>query len=87
MRAAEGPQRWETCHLDELRPFIEARSRTRTDRGGRAIAGLSVGGFGAMSYVARHPTSSGSRRRSPAHNPLDLAANLHGVETRLRTAA
>jgi poly(3-hydroxybutyrate) depolymerase len=51
----EGPQRWETFHLDELRPFIEARYRTRTDRGGRAIAGLSMGGFGAMSYAARHP--------------------------------
>jgi S-formylglutathione hydrolase FrmB len=51
----EGPQRWETFHLDELRPFVEARYRTRTDRGGRAVAGLSMGGFGAMSYAARHP--------------------------------
>ena len=51
----EGPQRWETFHLDELRPFIEARYQTRTDRDGRAIAGLSMGGFGAMSYAARHP--------------------------------
>jgi S-formylglutathione hydrolase FrmB len=52
---SEGPQRWETFHLDELRPFIEARYQTRTDRDGRAIAGLSMGGFGAMSYAARHP--------------------------------
>ena len=51
----EGPQRWETFHLDELRPFIEERYQTRTDRDGRAIAGLSMGGFGAMSYAARHP--------------------------------
>ncbi len=49
----EGPQRWET--FDELRPFIEARYQTRTDRDSRAIAGLSMGGFGAMSYAARHP--------------------------------
>jgi len=42
----EGPQRWETFHLEELRPFIEARYQTRTDRESRAIAGLSMGGSG-----------------------------------------
>jgi len=52
---AEGPQRWETFHLRELRPFIEERYATRTDRGGRAVAGLSMGGFGAIHYAARHP--------------------------------
>lgn len=51
----EGPQGWETYHLDELRPFIEARYQTRTDRSGRAIAGLSMGGFGAMHDAARRP--------------------------------
>jgi diacylglycerol O-acyltransferase/trehalose O-mycolyltransferase len=51
----DGPQRWETFHLDELRPWIEDRYATRTDRGGRAVAGLSMGGFGAVSYAARHP--------------------------------
>lgn len=51
----EGPQRWETFHVNELRPFVEARYQTRTDRGGRAVVGLSMGGFGAMSYAARHP--------------------------------
>jgi S-formylglutathione hydrolase FrmB len=52
---SEGRQRWETFHLGELRPFVEARYQTRTDRGGRAVAGLSMGGFGAMHYAARHP--------------------------------
>ena len=51
----EGPQRWETYHLDELRPWIEEHYATRTDRDGRAVAGLSMGGFGAVSYAARHP--------------------------------
>ena len=51
----EGPQRWETFHLDELRPWIEEEYATRTDRDGRAVAGLSMGGFGAVSYAARHP--------------------------------
>jgi len=51
----EGPQAWETFHLTELRPFIEDRYQTRTDRGSRAVAGLSMGGFGAMHYAARRP--------------------------------
>jgi S-formylglutathione hydrolase FrmB len=52
---AAGDLRWETHHLLELRPWIEHRYATRTDRAGRAIAGLSMGGFGALSYAARHP--------------------------------
>ena len=51
----EGPQQWETYHLDELRPFIEARYGSRTDRDGRAVAGLSMGGYGALHYASRHP--------------------------------
>lgn len=53
--SAAGRLRWETHHLAELRPWIERRYRTRTDRAGRAVAGLSMGGFGACSYAARHP--------------------------------
>ncbi len=52
---SEGPQRWETYHVRELVPFIEQRYSTRTDRGGHAIAGVSMGGFGAMHDAARHP--------------------------------
>jgi S-formylglutathione hydrolase FrmB len=50
-----GPSQWETFHVDELIPWVDANLRTIADRGGRAIAGLSQGGFGAMSYAARHP--------------------------------
>jgi S-formylglutathione hydrolase FrmB len=50
-----GPPRWETYHINQLLPFIDRRFRTVARRTGRAIAGLSMGGFGAMSYAARHP--------------------------------
>ncbi|MEY2399722.1 MAG: hypothetical protein QOJ00_2896 [Actinomycetota bacterium] len=50
-----GRQQWETYHLAELRPWVEETFATRTDRAGRTIAGLSMGGFGAMKYAARHP--------------------------------
>jgi S-formylglutathione hydrolase FrmB len=50
-----GPPEWETYHIDELVPWIDAHYRTIPRRGARAIAGLSMGGFGAFSYAARHP--------------------------------
>jgi S-formylglutathione hydrolase FrmB len=43
---------WETFHLTELRQILE-RGLRAGDR--RAIAGLSMGGFGAMSYAGRRP--------------------------------
>lgn len=46
-----GPK-WETFHLTEVRELVEERYGA-SDR--RAIAGLSMGGFGALSYAARHP--------------------------------
>jgi S-formylglutathione hydrolase FrmB len=53
--AREGSQRWEQYHLRELLPLIQSHFATRTDRAGTAIAGLSMGGFGAIHYAARHP--------------------------------
>ncbi|MDP9841923.1 alpha/beta hydrolase [Streptosporangium lutulentum] len=47
----DGPG-WETFHLTEVRRILE-RDYGAGDR--RAVAGLSMGGFGAMSYAARHP--------------------------------
>ena len=52
---AGGRPRWETFHIDELIPWIDHNLRTVANRGGRAVAGLSQGGFCSMSYAARHP--------------------------------
>ncbi|HWM04693.1 MAG TPA: alpha/beta hydrolase family protein, partial [Actinophytocola sp.] len=43
---------WETFHLTELRRLVEREYRSGHRR---AVAGLSMGGFGALSYAARHP--------------------------------
>ena len=53
--ATSGSQRWESYHVGELLPFVRSHFGTRTDRAGTAIAGLSMGGFGAVKYAARHP--------------------------------
>ncbi len=47
-----GPPRWETFHLHELRSLLEQRYGAGPQR---AIAGPSMGGFGALSYAARNP--------------------------------
>jgi S-formylglutathione hydrolase FrmB len=51
-----GPPEYERYHIRELIPWVDAHFRTRAARTGRAVAGLSMGGFGAMSYAARHPS-------------------------------
>src|SRR2546421_5750766 len=43
------PPAWATFHLHELIPWIDGHYPTLTDRGHRAIAGLSMGGFGTTS--------------------------------------
>ncbi len=57
---AYGAPEWETFHIDELIPWVDRNLRTVANRRGRAIAGLSQGGFCAMSYAARHPDLFGT---------------------------
>ena len=59
-KTAAGRPQWETFHIDELIPWVDANLRTIPSRAGRAIAGLSQGGFCAMSYAARHPDLFGT---------------------------
>lgn len=49
---AGGKPGWETYHLVELRQILERGYGAGTRR---AVAGLSMGGLGAMDYAARHP--------------------------------
>jgi S-formylglutathione hydrolase FrmB len=50
-----GPQNWETFHLDQVIPLIDANLRTIPTRDGRAIVGHSMGGFGAFHYAEDRP--------------------------------
>lgn len=50
-----GAQRWENFHINQVIPFIDANLRTTPDKQHRAIAGISMGGFGAVRYAQRHP--------------------------------
>jgi pimeloyl-ACP methyl ester carboxylesterase len=46
---------WETYHLTQLIPWIDAHYATVASRDGRAVAGESMGGLGAMHYAAKRP--------------------------------
>lgn len=41
--------------LDEVIPYVESHYPVRTDRAGRAIGGISMGGAGAAIHAFRHP--------------------------------
>jgi S-formylglutathione hydrolase FrmB len=52
---AEGPPEYESFVIEELIPLIDREFRTIPDRAHRAIAGVSMGGYGSMMLAARHP--------------------------------
>lgn len=51
----DGTGPFERHFLREVMPTVEQAVRVRTDRGSRAVAGLSMGGYGALTLSLRHP--------------------------------
>ena len=51
---AAGKVRWEDMFVKEFVPFIDATYRTRQKREFRGIAGLSMGGWGALVHALKH---------------------------------
>lgn len=52
---SRGDADWSHHHLDEVIPFVDANFRTVASGKHRAIAGLSMGGYGAYHYAMEHP--------------------------------
>ncbi len=50
-----GSVRYEDFFLKEFIPYIESHYRIRAERQFRAVAGLSMGGYGALVYTMKHP--------------------------------
>ena len=81
---AFGQPQWETWHIRQLVPWIDRHYPTIAKRAGRATAGLSMGGNGAMSYAARHPGmfvsassfSGAVDTNSPGVQPVTQASGL-----------
>ncbi len=81
-------QSFENIIIDELMPHIEQQFCVIQAREGRAIGGISRGGFWATSIAFRHPelfSALGAHSpyydetsSPPTHNPLFLAENIDG---------
>jgi hypothetical protein len=68
---------WDTYVTKRVIPAIDAKFRTIAKREGRATAGLSTGGFGALSYGLRHPELIGVVSASAPDGP-DITSWLFG---------
>ncbi len=57
---SKGAQRWADFYLDQVIPFIDGNLRTIATKQGRGIAGLSMGGYGAVRLAQDRPDLFGS---------------------------
>ena len=55
INSADGSNRWSDFFLREFMPYIEGKYRTVAGREGRAIMGISMGGFGALRFAFAYP--------------------------------
>jgi putative tributyrin esterase len=83
---------WEDFIMLDLIPYVDSHYRTVASRQGRAIAGLSMGGYGAMKLGLKHPdmfaavaslsgaVAAARRREAHADDPefQKLVANVFG---------
>ena len=74
-----GPRNWETFHIAQLLPWIDANFRTFAEYNGRAVAGFSMGGFGALKYTAKYygHFCSVSSHSGPASLRRDFGLVVH----------
>jgi hypothetical protein len=76
------PPKFESFLIDELAPFVEARLPAGRGRGYRAIAGVSLGGYGAYKLGLQHPDEWTTMMSvSGAHNFLFAPAPQPGTVT------
>lgn len=69
---AAGAQNWENFHINQVIPFVDANLRTDAGRKARAVAGLSMGGFGSLHYAQRHPDLFGQVASLSGANELSV---------------
>lgn len=55
INSRDGRSRYEDFFVEEFMPTVEKRFRARPGRGSRGIAGISMGGYGALHIAFRHP--------------------------------
>lgn len=51
----DGKLKYEQYILEELIPYVQRKYRTLSTRHGRIVAGLSMGGYGALKFALKYP--------------------------------
>ena len=76
INSADGGERYSDFFLQEFLPYIEKKYGVRGGRAGRAITGISMGGYGALRFAFAHPELFSSvSAQSPAlllESPAEL---------------
>jgi S-formylglutathione hydrolase FrmB len=73
--AVDGVRRMGAFLSDDLVPFVDRTYRTRAERGSRVVAGISMGGYGALRWaLARPDLFAAAGGLSPAIEPLSAPA-------------
>lgn len=55
INSADGSERYSDFFFQEFMPRIESKYRVHSGRAGRAITGISMGGYGAFRFAFAHP--------------------------------
>lgn len=77
----DGTRRYEDFVTEELTAYIEKNYRVRKERENRAIAGTSMGGYGALKIAMKHPDRYASVVGQspilfPGSNPMQLQEEM-----------
>ncbi|MGN6334495.1 alpha/beta hydrolase [Mycobacterium sp.] len=84
----DGSHNYETEIINRVIPAIDAQFRTLSDKGHRAVAGVSMGGFGAAHYGVKHPDlfgavgtlSGGDDNQAPDEQAVIIGATVEQRE-------
>ena len=81
INSANGKVRYSDFFLGEFLPHIESRYRIRRDPQGRAISGISMGGYGAFRFAFAYPQRFSSVSAESAAlmtaSPQELNTTMH----------
>ncbi len=84
INSADGAVRYNDFFLQEFMPHVEGAYRIRPGRSGRAISGISMGGYGALRFAFAHPTLFSS---VSAQSAALITESPQALDTASRTGA
>lgn len=79
INSADGKDRYSDFFLREFMPFIAKKYRVKPGREGRAIAGISMGGFGALRMAFAYPQLFSSVSAQSAALILESPKNINAA--------